>query len=558
MKFTVIDPMHTLFLNLVQNHFRFVLGMDPKYSSKKRTRKNPTSPPSNGSSHPVFSSSTLKNIDSLRKWLLQSPAEAEPKTISTCSLDALKFIAHELNLTALVKRQDRKAAFLDVLRPWHQIHPYVLPTPLMPAVVPPPGSNDAPPLEPSDANDASDPVEEEESGPPQVDEAVEVIPGRAPPKTPVLDKFELAEIWRDLKRVIKPSWVAALPSDLGQPRHGKLKSDQWRTAATIFLPVTLIRRWGKLGDSVEETRKKAMLDNTMHLINAIIIATADKTSRKHAERYTFHIQKYLEGYQTLYPGRLLLPSHHAALHLGEFLTQFGPVRAWWTFPFERLIGSLQNMHTNEKLGELEGTMTSTFIMSSNMRNILSNPRIPPVLQHCRRMFDTMINRSHRNTMLTEILNDVDNHSDGVSATLDLDTAKALLGDTVNNSRLPRVLTFRRVEKSTRVFTTSRANAGDSLVWVPGAGRGSPASICEIFTQVDDAAQETYVSFKRYLPAHASQTQKYAYEEYPIFGAEVWSSELSSSLEVLPLRKIISHCACTPLDDGSSVFVPLFR
>jgi hypothetical protein len=39
-----------------------------------------------------------------------------------------------------------------------------------------------------------------------------------------------------------------------------------------------------------------------------------------------------------------------ALHLHEYLLLFGPVHAWWTFSFERMIGMLQQMQTNSKIG----------------------------------------------------------------------------------------------------------------------------------------------------------------------------------------------------------------
>jgi hypothetical protein len=41
-----------------------------------------------------------------------------------------------------------------------------------------------------------------------------------------------------------------------------------------------------------------------------------------------------------------------AFHLHEYLILFGPVHAWWTFPFERIIGKLQRIPTSEKIGEI--------------------------------------------------------------------------------------------------------------------------------------------------------------------------------------------------------------
>ncbi|KAE9382827.1 hypothetical protein BT96DRAFT_845020 [Gymnopus androsaceus JB14] len=37
-------------------------------------------------------------------------------------------------------------------------------------------------------------------------------------------------------------------------------------------------------------------------------------------------------------------------HIYDFLLLFGPVISWWCFPFERLIGALQKINTNDFVG----------------------------------------------------------------------------------------------------------------------------------------------------------------------------------------------------------------
>ncbi|KAE9383258.1 hypothetical protein BT96DRAFT_844316 [Gymnopus androsaceus JB14] len=41
---------------------------------------------------------------------------------------------------------------------------------------------------------------------------------------------------------------------------------------------------------------------------------------------------------------------HVAFHLYDFLILFGPVISWWCFPFERLIGTIQKVNTNNHIG----------------------------------------------------------------------------------------------------------------------------------------------------------------------------------------------------------------
>lgn len=62
------------------------------------------------------------------------------------------------------------------------------------------------------------------------------------------------------------------------------------------------------------------------------------------------MKAYLDGLRELIPDYQFRPNHHMALHLPEYLTWFGPVHGWWTFPFERLIGLIQRLPNNSKMG----------------------------------------------------------------------------------------------------------------------------------------------------------------------------------------------------------------
>ncbi|KJA21910.1 hypothetical protein HYPSUDRAFT_139897 [Hypholoma sublateritium FD-334 SS-4] len=167
----------------------------------------------------------------------------------------------------------------------------------------------------------------------------------------VLTVEEVATMRSDIANMATPSWLASVPYDLGAARHGKLKADQWRILATIHLPVSLQKLWDTHSPRSTPLRKK-LLDATMALISAVVIATAHKTSRNMADLYLQHMQSYLQLMQELLPRYNFCPNHHMALHLAEYLRFFGPVHAWWTFPFERLIGMLERMPTNFKMGKL--------------------------------------------------------------------------------------------------------------------------------------------------------------------------------------------------------------
>lgn len=164
---------------------------------------------------------------------------------------------------------------------------------------------------------------------------------------------ELAEIRLDIANMRKPSWLASVPADFGSARHGKLKADQWRVLGMAYLPVSLVRLWHNpdIGDPEARLMQRKLLDATMSLISAVRIATSATTSRSRAALYREHLLFYLTTLKEIIPTYKLHPNHHMALHLGDYLCRFGPVHAWWTFPFERVIGMLQRIPTNFKPGE---------------------------------------------------------------------------------------------------------------------------------------------------------------------------------------------------------------
>lgn len=153
--------------------------------------------------------------------------------------------------------------------------------------------------------------------------------------------------------MITPSWLTSVPTNLGETTHGKLKADQWRTFGTTYLPVLLIRLWGQLedGDDMRSQQCKKLLEVTLSLISAVVIASSRTTSQEKADLYLHHMQNYIKGLRELFPEYRFLPKQHNALHLGEYLKLYGPVHSWWTFPFERLIGMLQRIPNNFQNGQ---------------------------------------------------------------------------------------------------------------------------------------------------------------------------------------------------------------
>ena len=155
----------------------------------------------------------------------------------------------------------------------------------------------------------------------------------------------------DICALLTPLWMTSVPSNLGDPAHGKLKADQWCVLGTTFLPLSLVRLWGLTNaESSRSRRCQEILNLTMSLLSAVTVASSHSMSPALADSYLQHMQAYFAGLKKVFPEYRFHPNHHLALHLHQYLLLFGPVHAWWTFPFERMIGMLQRMPTNGKDG----------------------------------------------------------------------------------------------------------------------------------------------------------------------------------------------------------------
>jgi hypothetical protein len=157
-----------------------------------------------------------------------------------------------------------------------------------------------------------------------------------------------------VKQTSTPSWYSTVPESFGETKTGTLKADEWHAFSTLYLPLALVLLWGSdsLHPSEEITNKfNLILDHTMSLVQAIWLACYRTTSESHIASMHTHLQKYLSNLRTLFPDASPRCNQHMALHLADYMRLFGPVHSWWTYPFERVIGVLQQFPTNNKFGK---------------------------------------------------------------------------------------------------------------------------------------------------------------------------------------------------------------
>jgi len=161
---------------------------------------------------------------------------------------------------------------------------------------------------------------------------------------------EMNEVYADFNRLVKPSWVTSIPNTVSTVGP-KLKSDEWRTFGSLNLPVTLIRLWSNNNTQDERGRQRQdLLHLTMLLFSAIAVATTRVASDNHQREYLSHMVAYRQELKRLFPDYEYCANHHIAFHIPEFMSYYGPVHGWWSYPFERMIGMLQRTSTNHKPG----------------------------------------------------------------------------------------------------------------------------------------------------------------------------------------------------------------
>jgi len=168
-----------------------------------------------------------------------------------------------------------------------------------------------------------------------------------------ISQGDLKVIRDDIVATVCPCWHAAPPCNLGQVSHGKLKAYEWRSCFEFNIPVSLLRieTWRNSSVTEVDSYREKLVHSTFLLATAICWATLHHMSDTHIEEYTKTMKNYLKTLKELQPTQRFRPNHINALLVSDYLCLYGPIQSWWMFPFERVIGDLQHISTNNKPGQ---------------------------------------------------------------------------------------------------------------------------------------------------------------------------------------------------------------
>ncbi|CAK5266451.1 unnamed protein product [Mycena citricolor] len=337
-------------------------------------------------------------------------------------------------------------------------------------------------------------------------------------------------IQRVIGKTTTPAWVDSVPSNYGDSNAGTIKAAEWRILSTIYLPIALVLLWGdnpldsQSPPDPQHTRLIQMLDHTMALFSAVILVCRYTMTRSRATKYRAFLKHWVDTLYENHPhtrSHPLRPNVHMAFHLYDFLLLFGPVISWWSFPFEGVIGLLQRINTNNHIGgELEATLSRSFLRGASIRRWLRRDDCPPVFHELKALFEKTF--PSYNTPLD-------------SAPLANDGERA------------------HYKRNGINFSRAKTHLGNSLVlYYPHKSRHAIAGSIEVISM---RGEDVTFRIRRQAPLAPGIHDPFA-RYWPYFPARTYSSSMSDTVDLIPLHNVISHYARFNFSDGRCVVLDL--
>ncbi|KAJ4001071.1 hypothetical protein F5050DRAFT_1561567 [Lentinula boryana] len=528
-----IDPMHTIFLILLQRTFRDLLGLDNPEDPKKKSNKPKfkfafyydfTPPPSLSSLVNEIETpqqiledlgksmnySSASHVGGIHRVLQQPLAQGEQEIELRKTLGSFPGISLAYVCTDIEQLPDGKFSKFDMVQrliKWRMTKP----------------------------------LEQLKS-------------------TSIDSPALLRRVQQAVSEVVTPAWVTNPPPNVGLYEAGVLKADNWRTLFAIHVPLATLSLWKEASPlaAANACDMASVMDTVMHLVCASLVMTKRKLSMSRREQFRHLLRLHIMGLKQNFPG-WIFPSHHLAFHIFEFMDLFSGVRHWWLFPFEKMIGKLQRIPTNHKPGEFEHTLQHSFCGGAFFRQWMMRPNAPPILQYCQKLIDKAYNYDHRPFL----------HDDAAEMTSELIESKfahPISKKTIASApELTKLLGLDPFESFTRIPATKgdytipiEGALGNSYIYFRPEGNYQPG-------QEWVAAQIQHI-FRRHknspiqFAIHRSQSPRVTDPFCDFwangFEAKLFSSKFSYTLEIIDMKQVAAHSARWTITDDLVIAVNL--
>ncbi|KAH9846514.1 hypothetical protein C2E23DRAFT_872323 [Lenzites betulinus] len=380
----------------------------------------------------------------------------------------------------------------------------------------------------------------------------------------VLTQEVIDTIRADIANTVFPSWMERPPKNFGSASHGKLKADQWRTVCTVSLTITLVRLWGASSASQKD---RLLLDNFVHLVTAVDLATRRTMTKARALAFDTHMHRYLQGLRDIF-SHGLVPNHHLSLHLSACLMMFGPVHGWWAFPFEHYNGLLQALNTNNLPEDIPLTFISGFYSGVELRHLMGSMQWPEDEGYSDMMaaYDVAFRDATKGTRVSDALAQATRDEDNVydaKKQVQLDRgqydafirfmppnfASAYADDDERPRIAPYVQHVRNTRQAGLTFSTRTHGKRDSYVFIRDSSNDAlaprPGQISDLFLhkrlENGIAVVSTFAVIDLFAPLTDSDRTHDPFRAYPALNTWLCYNRFSCQI-VVPLEDIVAHFA----------------
>ncbi|EKM60215.1 uncharacterized protein PHACADRAFT_23641 [Phanerochaete carnosa HHB-10118-sp] len=282
----------------------------------------------------------------------------------------------------------------------------------------------------------------------------------------------------------------------------------------------------------------------MALVSAVMVAEMHHMTPRRRMAYVEYIRQYVSKLHTLFPHVRPRPNKHVAFHIFDFLLLYGPIQSWWCFPFERLVGVLQNLPSNHKFGQMEGSLMKSFIATSKLRRWLNRADALPVIKECKVVFNKAFRNKFKESALFE------------DVTASRRTPVVTPPDLFSLIQKARVVLRVHTPHTNTMYSHSSTHLSNSLILYRAGGDASrPQSAGSIKYIYDDDSIVT-LAVQRQLAALPGTADPFS--PYPDYDAQLHSTRLDDDLEEVQLHWVIGHYARWPMSEDVCVVLPLLR
>lgn len=163
------------------------------------------------------------------------------------------------------------------------------------------------------------------------------------------------QILKNLREVVVPHGTTRIPTGLGTKANGKLKASEWHALFATHLPLAAIDVF--VGDYETFGRGESgwvhykLLENFLAIVECTHIVGSRSVAASDCTQFGKFYQEYTSTSAAIAKDIKIVPNHHYALHTPAQMAWYGPMLSISEFPGERLVGLLQKMETNGKMGK---------------------------------------------------------------------------------------------------------------------------------------------------------------------------------------------------------------